>query len=134
MSDVLACALAGRWEVRIGLRGSKHVYLGLHSSEVEAARVYDRALVLLTGSSAATNFPVSNYTKELEAYQKCGLMPSFHHICSEAQQSCHIDTCIIYVVLEGGPCWRSSLESRCRLALIVGKVGEWFLGKDMKRS
>lgn len=57
--------------MRIGLRGSKHVYLGLHSSEVEAARVYDRALVLLTGSSAATNFPVSNYTKELEAYQKC---------------------------------------------------------------
>lgn len=67
--------VAGRWEVRIGLRGSKHVYLGLHSSEVEAARVYDRALVLLTGSSAATNFPVSNYTKELEAYQKCALCP-----------------------------------------------------------
>ena len=92
---MLACALAGRWEVRIGLRGSKHVYLGLHSSEVEAARVYDRALVLLTGSSAATNFPVSNYTKELEAYQKCGLMPSFRQICPEAQQNCHIDPRII---------------------------------------
>jgi hypothetical protein len=46
------------------------VYLGLHSSEVEAARVYDRALVLLTGASAATNFPTSNYTKEMEAYQR----------------------------------------------------------------
>lgn len=56
--------------MRIGLRGSKHVYLGLHSSEVEAARVYDRALVLLTGASAATNFPTANYAKEMEAYQK----------------------------------------------------------------
>lgn len=72
---VLGLHVAGRWEVRIGLRGSKHVYLGLHSSEVEAARVYDRALVLLTGSSAATNFPVSNYNKELEAYQKCAMCP-----------------------------------------------------------
>ena len=62
---------AGRWEVRIGLRGSKHVYLGLHSSEVEAARVYDRALVLLTGPGAATNFPVASYAKELAAYQRC---------------------------------------------------------------
>ena len=59
----------GRWEVRIGLRGSKHVYLGLHTSEVEAARVYDRALVLLTGQTAATNFPVSNYKNQMEAYE-----------------------------------------------------------------
>lgn len=57
--------------MRIGLRGSKHVYLGLHSSEVEAARVYDRALVLLTGPGAATNFPVASYAKELAAYKRC---------------------------------------------------------------
>ncbi|CAK0786830.1 hypothetical protein CVIRNUC_010044 [Coccomyxa viridis] len=61
---------SGRWEVRIGLRGSKHVYLGLHTSEVEAARVYDRALVLLTGQTAATNFPVSNYKNQMEAYEQ----------------------------------------------------------------
>ena len=61
---------SGRWEVRIGLRGSKHVYLGLHSSEVEAARVYDRALVLLTGQTAATNFPVSNYKNQMDAYDQ----------------------------------------------------------------
>ena len=70
----LACGiLPGRWEVRIGLRGSKHVYLGLHHAELEAARVYDRALVLLTGPGAATNFPVSAYATELAAYQKCAL-------------------------------------------------------------
>ena len=69
-ADQLLGMLAGRWEVRIGLRGSKHVYLGLHSSEVEAARVYDRALVLLTGQTAATNFPVSNYKNQMDAYDQ----------------------------------------------------------------
>lgn len=64
-------ALAGRWEVRIGLKGSKHVYLGLHSSEVDAAKVYDRALVLLTGQAAATNFPSMHYTTELAEHEEC---------------------------------------------------------------
>lgn len=69
-ADLVLGMLPGRWEVRIGLRGSKHVYLGLHSSEVEAARVYDRALVLLTGQTAATNFPVSNYKNQMDAYDQ----------------------------------------------------------------
>ena len=38
----------GRWEARIGIPGSKHIYLGLHSDEDGAARAYDGALVLLT--------------------------------------------------------------------------------------
>ena len=66
-----ALAAAGRWEVRIGLKGSKHVYLGLHSSEVDAAKVYDRALVLLTGQAAATNFPSMQYTTELAEHEEC---------------------------------------------------------------
>ncbi|KAK9837035.1 hypothetical protein WJX81_008506 [Elliptochloris bilobata] len=68
----------GRWEVRIGLKGSKHVYLGLHTSEVDAAKVYDRALVLLTGQAAATNFPSMQYTAELaefEERERLGLKP-----------------------------------------------------------
>lgn len=36
---------AGRWEARIGIPGSKHIYLGLFNEEREAARVYDAALV-----------------------------------------------------------------------------------------
>ena len=59
-----------RYEVRIGLRGGKHVYLGLHSSEESAARVYDRALVLLAGAGAATNFPLSQYATELADYEE----------------------------------------------------------------
>jgi hypothetical protein len=57
--------------VRIGLKGSKHVYLGLHTSEVDAAKVYDRALVLLTGAAAATNFPSMQYTAELAEFEEC---------------------------------------------------------------
>jgi hypothetical protein len=57
--------------VRIGLKGSKHVYLGLHTSEVDAAKVYDRALVLLTGQAAATNFPSMQYTAELAEFEEC---------------------------------------------------------------
>ena len=66
------CAPAvGRWEVRIGLPGGRHVYLGLYPSEPEAARVYDRALVLLSGPAAATNFPTSNYQNEMALYARC---------------------------------------------------------------
>ncbi len=38
-------ANAGRWEARIGIPGSKHIYLGLFNEEREAARMYDAALV-----------------------------------------------------------------------------------------
>ena len=36
---------SGRWEARIGVPGSKHIYLGLHDSGDEAAKAYDSALV-----------------------------------------------------------------------------------------
>jgi hypothetical protein len=41
------CHHAGRWEARIGIPGSKHIYLGLFNEEREAARMYDAALVNL---------------------------------------------------------------------------------------
>ena len=47
---------AGRWEARIGIPGSKHIYLGLHNDENGAARAYDSALVSaspLTASAPA---------------------------------------------------------------------------------
>lgn len=61
---------AGRWEARVGVPGSKHVYLGLYDTEQEAARAYDSSLVRLRGSSAATNFALSDYRTDLAAYHK----------------------------------------------------------------
>ena len=58
----------GRWEARIGMPGSKHIYLGLYAEEQVAAQAYDRALVKLRGRSAATNFAISEYNDELRQY------------------------------------------------------------------
>jgi hypothetical protein len=61
---------AGRWEARIGIPGSKHIYLGLFNQEKEAAQAYDRALVRLRGMAAATNFALSDYRLDLAEYHK----------------------------------------------------------------
>ena len=42
-----ASLCTGRWEARIGIPGSKHIYLGLHDDEDSAAKAYDSALVSL---------------------------------------------------------------------------------------
>ena len=47
-----------KWEARLGVPGSKHVYLGLFNEEAEAARAYDRALVQLRGQQARLGFRV----------------------------------------------------------------------------
>lgn len=60
----------GRWEARIGIPGSKHVYLGLYNQESEAARVYDRALIRLRGKGAATNFSLLEYKDALMDFHK----------------------------------------------------------------
>lgn len=60
----------GRWEARIGIPGSKHIYLGLFNLEKEAAQAYDRALVRLRGTAAATNFALSDYRSDLAEYHK----------------------------------------------------------------
>jgi hypothetical protein len=61
---------SGRWEARIGIPGSKHVYLGLFTDEREAARAYDRALVRLRGRAAATNFALGDYRIEMGDYHR----------------------------------------------------------------
>ena len=56
----------GRWEARIGQSvGRKYSYLGLHDSEVDAARAYDRAALQRTGVRAITNFHISCYLDDL---------------------------------------------------------------------
>lgn len=61
---------SGRWESRIGIPGSKHIYLGLFEEEQEASRAYDRALVRMRGTAASTNFALSDYMNELEDFNR----------------------------------------------------------------
>ncbi|XP_030499679.2 AP2-like ethylene-responsive transcription factor AIL6 isoform X2 [Cannabis sativa] len=47
-------------------RKGRQVYLGGYDKEEKAARAYDLAALKYWGATATTNFPVSNYSKELE--------------------------------------------------------------------
>ncbi|XP_075488935.1 AP2-like ethylene-responsive transcription factor AIL7 [Primulina tabacum] len=47
-------------------RKGRQVYLGGYDKEEKAARAYDLAALKYWGSTATTNFPISNYYKELE--------------------------------------------------------------------
>ncbi|XP_039033635.1 AP2-like ethylene-responsive transcription factor AIL6 [Hibiscus syriacus] len=47
-------------------RKGRQVYLGGYDNEEKAARAYDLAAVKYWGLTATTNFPIENYSKELE--------------------------------------------------------------------
>lgn len=42
---------------------------GIFETEEQAARQYDRALVIEKGRAAKTNFPLADYEREIEEYQ-----------------------------------------------------------------
>ena len=66
---------SGKYEARIGLpsvnqaNGNKHIYLGLHEKEEDAARSYDAAVIRMKGFKAATNYPMSDYPQQLDDYK-----------------------------------------------------------------
>ena len=69
----------GKWEARIGqVVGKKYKYLGLFTSEIDAAVAYDRAAVAAKRTHAQTNFDLSHYMDLLSALQK----PSYCCLCA----------------------------------------------------
>ncbi|KAK8607194.1 hypothetical protein V6N13_052938 [Hibiscus sabdariffa] len=56
------------WNVTQKKKG-KQVYLGAYDDEEAAARAYDLAALKYWGTSTFTNFPVSDYDKEIEIMQ-----------------------------------------------------------------
>ena len=61
----------GRWEARIGTYYSrKNVSFGVYDTEEDAARQYDRALIIQRGRGAKTNFDVSAYDQEVSQYTR----------------------------------------------------------------
>eukprot|EP00261_Vitis_vinifera_P021244 XP_010652396.1 PREDICTED: AP2-like ethylene-responsive transcription factor At1g16060 [Vitis vinifera] len=58
----------GSWNVTQRKKG-KQVYLGAYDEEESAARAYDLAALKYWGPSTFTNFPVSDYEKEIEIMQ-----------------------------------------------------------------
>lgn len=63
------------------------VSFGVHKSEAEAARQYDRALIIVKGRLAKTNFPVADYDAEVAAYinelqARCAPMRSAGRYCA----------------------------------------------------
>jgi len=60
-----------RWEARIGnYFGRKNVSFGVYEEESEAAKQYDRALIISKGREAKTNYPWENYVEEVDEYER----------------------------------------------------------------
>ncbi len=45
------------------------VSFGVHKSEQDAARQYDRALIIVKGRLAKTNFPMTDYEAEVKTFE-----------------------------------------------------------------
>ncbi|XP_016179354.1 AP2-like ethylene-responsive transcription factor At1g79700 [Arachis ipaensis] len=56
------------WNITQRKKG-KQVYLGAYDEEESAARAYDLAALKYWGTSTFTNFPISDYEKEIEIMQ-----------------------------------------------------------------
>lgn len=58
-----------KFEARLGVPQSSHMYLGLYDSAEKAAIAYDTALVQARGRKASTNFPLYNYNDYIREYE-----------------------------------------------------------------
>ncbi|KAL2344420.1 hypothetical protein Fmac_005705 [Flemingia macrophylla] len=68
----MECGILHFMAVTLLLTVPTTVYLGGYDKEEKAARAYDLAAIKYWGPTAATNFPISNYTKEMEEMKHAG--------------------------------------------------------------
>lgn len=71
------------------------VSFGVHKTEQDAARQYDRALIIVKGRLAKTNFPMADYEQEVEVYEAYILERCAQHACFCAvyeEESCNMGT------------------------------------------
>ena len=69
---VLACSQLCKADAMALLEwvyGLVQVSFGIHDTEEEAARQYDRALIIEKGRAAKTNFPLAIYDDEVAAFE-----------------------------------------------------------------
>ena len=59
------------------------VSFGVHKSEQDAARQYDRALIIVKGRLAKTNFPMTDYEAEVKTFEAYLLS-----MCAFSTRSC----------------------------------------------
>ena len=59
-----------KFEARLGVPRSHHMYLGLFDTAEKAAVAYDTALVRVRGRKASTNFPLYNYADAIAYYER----------------------------------------------------------------
>ncbi|XP_015166579.1 AP2-like ethylene-responsive transcription factor At1g16060 [Solanum tuberosum] len=71
------------WNVTQKKKG-KQVYLGAYDEEESAARAYDLAAIKYWGTTTFTNFPISDYEKEIEIMQN---MTKEEHLASLRRRS-----------------------------------------------
>ncbi|KAK6782907.1 hypothetical protein RDI58_020703 [Solanum bulbocastanum] len=71
------------WNVTQKKKG-KQVYLGAYDEEESAARAYDLAAIKYWGTTTFTNFPISEYEKEIEIMQN---MTKEEHLASLRRRS-----------------------------------------------
>lgn len=70
----------------------------MHKTEEEAARQYDRALIIVKGRLAKTNFPVGDYDREIETFeqllwQRCASLSRLYldwDFARSAMPCCHL--------------------------------------------
>ncbi len=73
-AHILECLHAVRVWGQIGAASDTvhmaQVSFGIHETEEEAARQYDRALIIEKGRAAKTNFPLGVYDNEVTAFEQ----------------------------------------------------------------